>query len=210
MRVGNSVRKAIDDWEAGELEAAMLHACNAIDGTATKVYPDLLSNNARFTRLLREHYYILGPMGAPGINLVTTRWPVSVGHPKASGGKPDIADVVYGVHRCSHGHGRELPDGFELLQDACGPSPYTSMRIEKGKVQLSDRIIFGLLAVAVMCPANRDQWVPDGYFFTFGPLRLPINEWWGRASDFPTVAAQDPGPQVTLDFADWMNVKEVR
>jgi hypothetical protein len=33
------VRKTIDDWEAGETESAMLHACNAIDGTAAKVYP---------------------------------------------------------------------------------------------------------------------------------------------------------------------------
>jgi hypothetical protein len=205
VRVGNSVRKAIDDWEAGELESAMLHVCNAIDGTGKKVYPNL-GSKARFTRLLRDNYDILGPLGAPGINLVTTRWPVNVDHLRASGGKPDIADIVYGIHRCSHGHGDELPDGFELLQDAHGPARYTRMRIEKGKVQLSDRIIFGLLAVAVMCPANRDQSVPDGYFFTFGPLKLPINEWWGRASDFPAVAAQDPVPRVTLDFADWMNV----
>ncbi len=31
MNVGNSVWKAIDDWESGEIDAAMLHACNAID-----------------------------------------------------------------------------------------------------------------------------------------------------------------------------------
>lgn len=47
--------------------------------------------------------------------------------------------------------------------------------------------------------------VPDGYF-TFGPLKPPINEWWGCSSDFPAVAAQDLVRQVTLDFADWMNV----
>ncbi len=203
MKVGASVRKSIDDWEAGEAEAAMLHACNAVDGTAKKVYP-ALGSNARFTRLLRENYGILGPMGAPGINLDATRWPVQVERPKAFGGKPEIADVIYGIHRCSHGHGDELPDGFDLLPDARGPVRQTTMRIEKGKVQLSDRIIFGLLAVAVLCPANRDQSVPASYFFSFGAIKLPINDWWGRAADFPGIAAQDPVPLVTLDFNDWM------
>lgn len=27
---------------------------------------------------------------------------------------PDIADVLYHVHRCAHGHGDEVVDGFEL------------------------------------------------------------------------------------------------
>ena len=61
MNVGESVRKCIDDWEHGELDSAMLHACNAIDGTAKKLYPTL-ANNDRFTRLLRDNYAILGPM----------------------------------------------------------------------------------------------------------------------------------------------------
>jgi hypothetical protein len=38
MDVGNSVRKSIDDWKSGDLDAAMLHACNAVDGTARKAY----------------------------------------------------------------------------------------------------------------------------------------------------------------------------
>lgn len=77
MNVGDSIRKAIDDWEQGELEAAMLHACNAVDGTARKRYPTE-GSNARFTRLLRENYAIFGPMGVPGIDLAATRWPVKV------------------------------------------------------------------------------------------------------------------------------------
>ena len=204
MNVGNSIRKAIDDWEHGELESAMLHACNAVDGTAKKLYP-ALGSNERFTRLLRENYGILGPMGAPGINLVETRFPVTVQRPRAAGGTPDIADVIYGIHRCTHGHGDELPSGFELIQDAAGPSRLTHMSIERGKVRLSDRMIFGLLAVAVLSPVNQDQHAPAGYHLTFGEsTRLDINDWWGRASDFPAIAAREPLPQVTLDFTSWM------
>jgi hypothetical protein len=205
MNVGNSVRKAIDDWQDGDLDAAMLHACNAVDGTAKKAYPNEPGSNARFTRLLRENYSIFGPMGAPGIDLVETRWPVRVARPKAPGGQPDIADVIYGIHRCSHGHGNELPDGFELISDAAGPPGYTRMEIENGRVRLSDRVIFGLIGVAVMSPTNHDQRVPDGYHLTLGGTDvMQINDWWGRVSDFPAIASRHPVPNVKLDFREWI------
>jgi hypothetical protein len=206
MIVGRSVRKAIDDWQQGDLEPAMLHACNAVDGTAGKLYP-ALNNKERFTRTLRENYGILGPMGAPGFNLVETRFPVTIkGRPTAPDGKPDLADVLYGIHRCCHAHGDELPDGFELLRDAAGPKRLTHMLVERGKIRLSDRVIFGLLAVAVLSPANRDQAISEleGYFLTFGEsAKLVINKWWGRAYEFPAIVAQDPTPQVKLDFRNW-------
>jgi len=205
MKVGDSVRKAIDDWEQGELEAAMLHACNAVDGTAKKLY-QALGSNAGFTRLLRENYGVFGPMAAPGIDLVATRFPVKVERPKAQGGKPDIADVIYGIHRCTHGHGHELPDGFELLPDAAGPDRQTRLLVERGKVRLSDRAIFGLLAVAVLSPANTDQTVPQGYHLSLGGATFLINDWWGRVNDFASIAAQVPLPHVTLDFGDWMDI----
>ena len=80
-----------------------------------------MGSNERFTRILRENYAILGPMGAPGIDLIKTRFPVTVQRPKASGGQPDLADVIYGIHCCSQGHGDELPDGFGLIPGAAGP-----------------------------------------------------------------------------------------
>jgi hypothetical protein len=206
MIVSQSVRHAIDDWEQRKFESAMLHTCNAVDGTAGKLYPGS-GNKKRFTRTLRENYGILGPMGAPGIDLVQTRFPVTVKGPTAPDGKPDLADVLYGIHRCGHAHGDELPDGFEFLQDAAGRKRVTRMLIERGKVRLSDRVIFGLLAVAVLSPVNRNQAIKelDGYFLTFGEsAKLVINEWWGRADDFPAIAAQDPTPQVKLDFGNWI------
>jgi hypothetical protein len=201
--VGKSVKAAIDEWERGEFDLAMLHACNAVDGTAYKLYPPPVGSNARFTRLLRENYEILGPMGLPGINLADTRWPVKVERPKASGGLPDIADVIYGVHRCTHGHGGELPDGFSLWPDAAGPETLTRSSAERGKLRLSDRVIFGLLAVAVFSAANLGQIVPDGYHLTFAGTVLPINQWWGRAADFIELAASERLPSVVLDFSNW-------
>src|SRR6185503_1921971 len=101
MKVGKSVKKSIDEWQQGDSESAMLHACNAVDGTAKKVYATL-GNRARFTCLLRENYSVLGPLGAPGIDLIQTRFPVSVPKPCADLGGADLAEVIYGIHRCTH------------------------------------------------------------------------------------------------------------
>ena len=112
--------------------------------------------------------------------------------------------MIYGIHRCSHGHGEELPDGFELIHDAVGPAGDTRYIFENGAAKLSDRIIFGLIAVAVLSPANKDQKVPDGYYLTYGSsAKLIINEWWGRAADFPAIAALEKVPLVTMDFGNW-------
>lgn len=204
MKVGDSVRLAINDWERGEQESAMLHACNSIDGTAKKVYP-ALRNKQRFTQMLRDNYSVLGPMGAPGINLVETRFPIKIDKPTAPCGEPDLADLIYTIHRCAHGHGDELPGGYELIPDAAGPPGLTHVEIRKGGgVQLSDRMIFGLLAVAVLSPVNKDQRVPDGYHLTFGRSAcLMINDWWGRVEEFPAVAALEPTPLVKFDFRSW-------
>ena len=77
MQVGASITKAISDRLGGDLEPSMLHACNAVDGTAKKMYP-ALGVGARFRKLLRENYTgILEPM-VPGVNMEKTVFPISI------------------------------------------------------------------------------------------------------------------------------------
>lgn len=204
MNVGKSITKAVDEMGRHDNESAMLHACNAVDGTAAKLYPSL-GSNARFTTLLRDNYNILGPMSLPGINLVETRFPIPVQRPKAAGGQPDIADVIYGIHRCTHGHGDELPSGFELFDDAASGIEGTRIGVEKGKMRLSDRTVFGLIAVAVLSPVNVGQVVPEGYHLTLNGVTMNINEWWGRSADFSSVSGLVQMPSVKMDFGDWMD-----
>jgi hypothetical protein len=206
LEVGDSIRIAIDDFGRQEVQAAMLHACNAIDGTAAKRFPKE-GSNARFTRLVRDSYGVFGPMAMPGIDLETTRWPVRVRKPKAQGGQPDLADVIYGVHRCCHGHGEALPDGFELISDVSGPRRLTHVFLEPAKVRLSDRTIFGLLAVAVLAPENVGQKVPDGHYLMFEDRVFPIADWWGRFTEFAAIVAQVQLPKVTMNFGEWMPQK---
>lgn len=133
MNVGQSVRKSIDDWELGDLEPAMLHACNAVDGTARKAFPTL-GNKARFTRLLRGRHWVFGPMGMPGINLEETRFPVKVARPTTQDGLPDFADVIYGIHLALMVMGtnsRLDSDSSQMQQDLRGIriSPLNGVRL---------------------------------------------------------------------------------
>lgn len=75
VNVGDSIRYSLDHWDNDEWEPAMLHACMAVDGTASKLYPDL-GNRERFERMVRENIAVLTQWTAPGINLEKSLFPV--------------------------------------------------------------------------------------------------------------------------------------
>ncbi|QRY85743.1 hypothetical protein JVY00_06640 [Tsukamurella tyrosinosolvens] len=203
MQVGDSVRHALDNCDAGEWDAAMMNACNAVDGTARKRYPDL-GNAARFKQLLRDEVDTLGAMGMPGINLRETRWPVPVVS-KLPDKRPDIADVIYGIHRCAHGHGDELPSGFELTMPDQTPDgvPVSLIEVEKGKVRLPTSTIVGLVAVAVFAPENKGQPIPPDHWLSWRGGRFVVRDWWGWAAHFKEIVENAELQQVAMDWGDW-------
>lgn len=203
MNVGESVRLAIDDGNAGKLDSAMLHACNAVDGTAGKLFPGK-GVGKRFKRLLRDNFDILGPMGMPGIDLMATRFPVQVLKPDAPRGGVDIADIIYGIHRCCHAHGDELPQGFELVPDALRGQGATSMIAMRGKLAISDRMIYALLGIAVFNPINIGQIVPPGYSLLIGSLHhFDIGRWWGQRDLVSKICTIESPSTLRIDFNEW-------
>lgn len=214
MEVGRSVSKAISDRLSGDMESAMLHACNAVDGTAKKLYPSM-GVGKRFRKLLRENYSgILEPM-MPGVNLEETVFPISISGASGPGGRPDVADILYVIHRCNHGHGDALPAGYELIPDTTTEPARTSMQAKINPngdwvVQLSDRSIYGMAAVALLSPANLGQVLQGGLHLTWTSMSGGIsvrldNDWWGRADDFAAITAMDhERTRVTLDFGNVM------
>ena len=93
MNVGDSVKHSIDEWERRKWDAAMLHACNAVDGTGKKRYPSL-GVAARFKRTIRDSIDIFRMVATPGLNIEQTRFPAAV-KSNLSNQRPDIADVIY-------------------------------------------------------------------------------------------------------------------
>lgn len=204
--IADSVRKSIQDFEQGDIEFSMMHACNAIDGTSRKLFPNMRKAGLRFTRTLRENYDILGPLGMPGVNIETTRWPVAVTGAREEDRLPDLADLIYGVHRCTHGHGDDLPEGFQLLSQANKGLNIVTTKIQSGKVGLSDCIIFAMLAISVLSPVNAGLQVPEGLYISYANQRYPINKWWGQKSEFLETIKNQLIPSVHINFSHLMDL----
>lgn len=203
MNVGNSVQHSLDEWERGDWPAAMLHACNAVDGTSKKRYPDRGVGD-RFKQVIRDELDILNLLGVPGINLELTRFPVPVAS-RLSDRRPDIADIIYGIHRCCHSHGEDLPSGFELTApQGNSQNPSVSIvSIEKRTIALPASTIIGLLGVAVFAPENGDQSIPVNYYLTVQNRIFVIADWWGWGDHFRAIAATLKLIKIEMIWGDW-------
>ncbi|HTY32819.1 hypothetical protein [Mycobacterium sp.] len=199
MDVGDSVRHSLDHWERREWDAAMVHAGNAVDATARKRYPQL-GVATRFKRTIRDSLDIFRVMAAPGIDFDQSRFPIAVKSDMPDG-RPDIADVLYGVHRWSHGHDDELPRGFELTPH--GPQPQQIRIWTTGRIQLPASVAIGLLAIVVFAPENKGEAIPDGYQLSWYQYVFIICLWWGWQDHFREIIRAAPLPQSTLDFSEF-------
>jgi hypothetical protein len=103
---------------------------------------------------------------------------------------------------CAHGHGDDLPDGYELMPYA-KPKPVSITRVGGGKIRLSAATVLGLLAVAVFAPENAGQMIPDSFRLTWKQHTFFISAWWGRQDDFREIIGpiRSQSPSVTVDFA---------
>ncbi|MGA3255311.1 MAG: hypothetical protein ABSD32_14540 [Mycobacterium sp.] len=198
MNVGDSVRRALDNWDRRAWGAAVLHAGNAVDGTAKKRYPQL-GVATRFKRTIRDSLDIFHIMTAPGIDFDQTRFPVAV-NSDLSDKRPDIADVLYGIHRCGHDHESELPKGFELTPH--GPRTASVHIWRDGKIQLPASVALGLVAVAVFATENKGEVIPGDYRLSWYQHVFQISGWWGWQDHFREIISVAQFSQVTLDFTE--------
>ncbi|MGV7633050.1 MULTISPECIES: hypothetical protein [Mycobacterium] len=198
MTVGESVAQSLQQWDRKLWDVAMLHACNAVDGTARKRYPGL-GVGTRFRRVIRDSVDIFGVMATPGVNLEETRFPVAV-RSDLPDKRPDIADVLFGIHRWLHGHIDEGPVGFEV-------TPYVNAgavlrTANDGKIQLTKFAILGMLAVAVFSPENKGESIPSDYQLSWFDHVFYISVWWGWQDHFREIVNVNPASLVTLNFGD--------
>lgn len=185
------VQLSLELFEGDEPEVALMLACVAAEETAKKAYGAQVDPQVRFTSLIRDGASVFGPMVAAGVDLrdsrlaVTTQSVTADPVPGLRARLPDLADVLYAVHRYGRGHAEELPQGFELVSDAEGFPGLVRLPEAPGKARVGPRTIFALLALAVLHPANRKgAKVPSDYHLDFGTDQYVINDWWGRYDEF--------------------------
>lgn len=196
--VARHVGKDLDELDGGNLEWAMLHACIAVDGSASR---GGRSTRRQFVTFLRKNYAVLQPAGLVGLDCERSRFPISPDLPSPTAGdNADVADLIYTVHRCAPAHGGEVPPEFALLEDKAG----VAIGFDPPGVRLPGSLVYGLLFVVVLCRENRDLRVNHAAHLWWDPplggkrLVMPVNEWWGRRRDFLDVVSRYPTSAVTV------------
>lgn len=191
MRLEQHVLHAIDDFDQGKKDSALMHACFAIDGTARKIFPKNGVGRQGYKNCIRKYWWLVEPFIGSGLNLEETKWThitLDDGHGKKII-DPDLADIIYHVFRCSHAHAEEVPLRYELLPVSDGYSTW-AVGIDDGSLQMPERIIWALLAISVFSGVNSDIKTDGDYYLTWGSEslgigihRFVIKEWWGREDD---------------------------
>ena len=201
MAVGEEVRNALDHWSAGRWQEALRHACEAADETARKRYQSL-GVAARFKQTLRDDVDIFSAMTAPDIDLVSSRFPVPVQTDQLDG-RPDIADVIFGVHRYLSGHENEFPAGCEVVPHSDRESMF---HISRGRLRLRASAALGLVAIAVFAPENRGEVIPGSYQLAWQQHVFHIVGWWGWEAHFREIVRNAGIARSRLDFdTEWDN-----
>jgi hypothetical protein len=201
VTVGEQVQASLDHWSVGDWRSALWHATAALDETAAKRYP-LLGPGPRFRRVVRDDVDIFTAMTAPDINLVESRFPVPVASDLPDR-RPDIADVLYAVHRYLHEDESAMLAGCEITAHAEGVSMF---EIAAGRLWLRGSAVLGLLGIAVFSAENTGEQIPDPYTLGWREHTFHISGWWGWQNHFRAIVSNVVTPQYVLDFAqEWDN-----
>jgi hypothetical protein len=198
MRLSKRVLYAIDDAEAGKMDSALMHACVAVDTTAKRLYPEETRVGARYVQCIRRYYWIIEPMIGAGINLEETTFP-NVKLKKVR--SPDLAEIIYEKYRCYLTHGDEIPASY-MMTPVPGPDQ-SDWIIGRDQMNVPDRIIWALLALAVFSNANATERSEGEYFLTLGEHRFVIREWWGREDEFRPIADLYNQVRVKMDLDEF-------
>ena len=197
MTVGEQVQASLDHWSVGDWRSALWHATAALDETAEKRYP-LLGPMPRFKRTLRDDVDIFAAMTAPDINLIESRFPIPVISDQPDR-RPDIADVLYGVHRYLHEDENAMLAGCEITAHAEGVPMF---EIGAGRLWLRGSAALGLLGVAVFAAENKGERIPEAYTLGWREHVFHISGWWGWQNHFREIVSHVLIPRYALDFAE--------
>jgi len=197
MKLSRQVLYAIDDASNGKFDAALLHACIAVDTTSKRLYPSEKKVGLRYVACLRNYYWIVEPMIGAGINLVETRFKnITLKNNKS----PDLADIIFKIFRCGHAHGDDVSDSYSFIYTV---GPFNSAwAFGHGELHMPDRIIWALLAIAVFSKVNALEKSSGDYYLALGNDRFPLRDWWGREDDFRPIADRYNQTRVKLDQLD--------
>ncbi|MEJ1296898.1 MAG: hypothetical protein RPU34_07195 [Candidatus Sedimenticola sp. (ex Thyasira tokunagai)] len=191
--IGERVKYAIDHMGRNEIYAALEHACNAVDVTSQRRFESTKSGRKIFKDLIEEYHWLVEFMSIGGINLDETvfeNFPITEAVKKPIE-KPKFYDLMYHVVRCGLIHSDSLEKGFSFHKE-------NTILLADREITFPASVVWGLLAIVVFCPENREEETAPGYWIGFHENRLVINDFWGNEDIARHLAGRYPIPRVTL------------
>ena len=175
--IGKRIAETMDKMEARDAEGALFQICAPIESTAVREYG--MSGGKTYREFLHDNLGLITRvgLGVPILNYNIGKFT----HPDI---KPDaqgfcsVQQILYHAVRCGLYHEAKLP---------------ANLRFEFGGRQFNDNgtlivpaeLIYGLIAVVILSPANVGEQIEDRYGFLIGestPLRA--NKMWGKRTEF--------------------------
>jgi hypothetical protein len=201
MDIGDHVRLATADFDHGELESALLHALQAVDGTGRKLRPGAQTRD-RVVGTIDDYLWVIEPMISMGANLETTTFDMV----RLSKRPSRFSEIVYEVFRARLAHGEPFPEGVGI--EASIAAHHRSWRIADGEITFPDTIVWALLAAVVFARCNEGQKVGTEAWVSYtspgglGDRTFVIDEWWGREDEVREYFREclSRMPRVTMKF----------
>ncbi len=204
MQIDRHVVDAIEAADLGKFDAALMHACFALDPSARNHFRTLRSSRYDYKSFIREYFWIIEFMSASSVDMAKTKFNnlMLYDDRRKPIYDPDFADIVYHIYRCTHAHGEPMPQEFVLTDFQDGQ---TAWDMAADTLRMPKRIIYALLAASVFAKCNRHVQSAGLAFLSWGApslgiptTRFTISDWWGKEDDFRPFVEQNPTPRIEM------------
>lgn len=176
MKISELIKASLDASDRRELNQAMLFACCAVNGTASKMYPEIKRDGEKFRKFIKDHLDIIELMHGV-FNLQETEFPF----PDNKGNVGiKFEDIVYEKYRCCFAHGDELPDGYGINFKKTDEIQQSMIDIEGQSIILPESVIYALGLPCVLSPVNSSQKIGSNLYHYNDPINhYVVDRWWG-------------------------------
>ncbi len=171
MTIAARIQECTGKLGMGDAENAFIQLAIAIDGTAKHLYPGKKTSE-RCKQFLKDSLpFILWSL-SNGTPTKAGSFSFELSSSGASSGSIMFEELVYRVMRCSLFHDGELSEKVEFVN-----APYIGTL--NGKMQFPLALIGSLLFAVIASPVNERQRVSESTSFTFGNVKVPVNDMLG-------------------------------
>lgn len=203
MNIEERVRLAFDLGQNNAFLPMLAIVLPAVEASAQKSGE---KGRQGFLNFVRRNYDILQWFTGSALDFTQLIFPAL--DKKLTDGKeilePDLAMILYHVHRCALAHGQDISENFGILPR--GDNGLIAFRISQsgGYLNLPEPIAWGLVAAVVLDPINSDIATRSRHYFNLNfeqnAYFLNIDLFWGEKSKLVKIASRyKHGPDQTAE-----------